>query len=273
MFDYRWCVCDMDGTLLNSKKEVSQENIESLKKLQDAGIEVIIASGRPDDLLKSYIKQLNLNGHIICCNGGLVKNIKTGEILYSKIMNKSDVRKILERCFKDNLDFLVYTAHKIYSNDGNRIGERYRKLNESFDEDSKIPVNFVDDKLMDLIDNMDVLKVLLVCNNRAEVIPLEKHFSKYDSLTVVSSGETLLDIMASNISKGNALKILSEKLNIDLSKVIAFGDNYNDIEMLENVGMPIAMENAVDDVKAVARYVTKSCDESGIAYAIDNIIK
>ena len=82
----------------------------------------------------------------------------------------------------------------------------------------------------------------------------------------------LLDIMASNISKGNALKILSKKLDVDLNKVIAFGDNYNDIDMLQCVGMPIAMENSVGELKLQAKYITKSNDESGIAYAINNFI-
>ncbi|MBP2032181.1 Cof subfamily protein (haloacid dehalogenase superfamily) [Clostridium algifaecis] len=273
MNDYKWCVCDMDGTLLNSEKEISQEDKKALKKLQNDGVEVMIASGRVDTLLKLYIKELSLNGYIICCNGGLIKNIRTGKILYSKIINKDDVRRVLTQCFRDNLSFLVYTVDQVYSNEGNRIGEKYRRLNKTFDKDSKIPINFVDDKLMDSIDGMGVLKILLVCDERAEVIELERNFSKYNGLTVVSSGETLVDIMASNISKGNALEILSKKLNVSLSRVIAFGDNYNDIDMLKIVGMPIAMENAVEDARSAAKYVTKSCDDSGIAYAINNIIK
>ena len=78
--------------------------------------------------------------------------------------------------------------------------------------------------------------------------------------------------MASDISKGNALEILSKKLDVELNEIMVFGDNYNDIEMFKCAGMPIAMENAVDDIKAQAKYITKSNNESGIAYAINNFI-
>lgn len=95
MLKYKWCICDMDGTLLNSKEIISKENESALKKLQQNGVEVIIASGRIDLLMKSFIKQLNLEGNIICCNGGLIKNITTGEIVYSKTIDKNIVKEII----------------------------------------------------------------------------------------------------------------------------------------------------------------------------------
>jgi HAD superfamily hydrolase (TIGR01484 family) len=73
--EIKWCVCDMDGTLLDSKGLISAKNQEALKKLQDKGVEIIIASGRTDLMMKQYINQLNINGHIICCNGAIIKNI------------------------------------------------------------------------------------------------------------------------------------------------------------------------------------------------------
>jgi len=88
----------------------------------------------------------------------------------------------------------------------------------------------------------------------------------------VSSAKGLLDIMAADISKGNALKTLSEKLKVDLDDVIVFGDNYNDMDMFKCAGMPIAMGNSVEDIKLQAKYITKSNNEAGIAFAINNYI-
>lgn len=272
MLEYRYCACDMDGTLLNSKDEISKENETALKKLQKNGTEIIIASGRPDLLLKPYIKQLDLKGYIICCNGSLIKNSRTGEILYSKIIDKNIAREIIEYCMVNNVNFLIYTANSIYSTKENYRGEVYYEFNKSLPEDMKFQIQFIDESIIDKISTMDILKLLLVCDSDDEVSLLNKRFSKIDSLAVVSSLSCFLDIMASNISKGGALKILSQKLNVDLKKFIAFGDNYNDMDMLESVGMPIVMENAVDDVKKIAKYITKSNDDSGIAYAIDNFI-
>lgn len=272
MNNYKLCLCDMDGTLLNSQGVISKENEIALKKLQKAGVEIVIASGRVDLMVKNFIRQLELKGHVISCNGGLIRNISTGEILYSKAMGKNRVGEITKYCIDEGISFLIYTNDMVYSTKDNPIAIRYEKLNKSLSEDLRIPIQYVNNLLSDVIDNKEVLKILLVCNGHEAVESYEKHFSKFEDLTVVSSASGLLDIMASNINKGNALKLLSEKLGVELSEVIAFGDNYNDLEMLKYAGMSIAIKNAVEDVKLVARHVTKSNDESGIAYAIDNFI-
>jgi len=272
MIKYKWCVCDMDGTLLNSDGFISKENVIALKKLKKIGIEVIIASGRVELRVKSFIKQLGLQGPVISCNGSLIRNIETGEVIYLKTMGKNIVKEIITYCIDYNVDFLIYTENMVYYNEGNPNGKKYRDLNKSLSEDLQLPIEYINDKIIENIDDVQVLKILLVCKNYEEVVFLKKYFLKYDNLTVVSSSEVLLDIMASNISKGNALEILSNKLGVDLSKVIVFGDNYNDMEMFKCAGMPIAMGNAVQDIKLQAKYVTKSNDESGIAYAINNYI-
>jgi len=272
MIKYKWCVCDMDGTLLNSNDIISKDNEVELKKLQQLGVSVIIASGRVDFMVKSYIKQLGLKGPIIACNGGLIKNIETGEVIYSKILDKITVKEIINYCINYNVGFLIYTADTIYSSKNNPKYKKYVDLNKALSKDVQIPITYIDNNLIKNISSIDVLKILLVCEDHKDILLLEKYFSKYSTLTIVSSSEGLLDIMASDISKGNALKILSRKLEIDLNDVIVFGDNYNDMEMFQCVGMPIAMGNAVDDIKSQAKYITKTNNESGIAFAINNYI-
>lgn len=271
MTKYKWCVCDMDGTLLNSQGVISEENEAALKKLQDRGLEVIIASGRTDLMVKSFIKQLGLTGSVISSNGGLIRTIRTGEVLYSKLIEKSVVREILIYCEENKVDFLLYTLDMVYGNKGNPLMVKYENRNEELAENMKAPLAYLHH--ISEIDNLDVLKILLVCREQPErIVDLERHFSKNERITAVSSAVGLLDIMASNISKGNALKILAKKMDVDLKHVIAFGDNYNDAEMLKCVGMPIAVENAVEDIKLHAKHITKSNNESGIAYAIHNFI-
>lgn len=271
MTKYKWCVCDMDGTLLSSQGIISEENEAALKKLQEKGLEVIIASGRTDLMVKSYVKQLGLTGPVISSNGGLIRNIETGEIIYSKLIKKSVVEEILNYCGENNIGFLLYTLDRVYGNEGNPLMIKYEKINNNSPENIKVPLEYLHNISED-IDNIDVLKILLVCSEHKRILELEKYFSKNEQITAVSSAIGLLDIMAPNISKGNALKILAEKMDIDLNYVIAFGDNYNDLEMLKSVGMPIAVENAVEDIKLQAKYITKSNNESGIAYAINNFV-
>lgn len=272
MIKYKWCVCDMDGTLLNSKSIITEENQIALKKLEQSGVEVILASGRVGPMMKPFSQQLGLKGHIISCNGGLITNIKSGEILYSNIMNKVIVMEIINYCILHNINFLVYAADLVLSNKNNPLAKKYENFNKILTNDLRFPIKYLDNETINEVNNIDILKVLLICDTTEEIEILESIFSRYDLLSVVSSASGLLDIMAANTSKGNALKFLSDKLKVNLDHVIAFGDNYNDIEMLSCVGMPIAMGNAVDSLKIKSKYVTKSNDESGIAYAINNLI-
>jgi len=262
----------MDGTLLNSEGKISKDNETALKKLQQMGLEVVIATGRVDLMVKSFIKQLELTGHVISCNGGLIRNIETGEILYSKVMEKAAVKEIITYCMGYSIDFMIYTSDMVYSNKGNPRIQKFEDLNKLLSADLQLPIKCADKSVIENINDIKVLKVLLICHNDEETELVQKYFSKYDTLTAVSSARGLLDVMASDTSKGKALKILSEKIGADLSKAIAFGDNYNDIEMLKCVGTPIAMENSVEDVKSCAKYITKSNNESGVAYAINKYI-
>lgn len=272
MINYKLCVCDMDGTLLNSEGKISKNNETALKKLQQMGLEVVIATGRVDLMVKSFIKQLELTGYVISCNGGLIRNIETGEILYSKVMEKTAVKEVIKYCVDNSIDFLVYSSVMVYSSKGNPRAKRFEDLNKCLSEELKLPLCYIDKASSENLNNIDVIKILLICSSDAEIDFLQKHFSKYDSLTAVSSAVKLLDIMASDTTKGNALRILSEITGTDRDSIIAFGDNYNDIEMFQYAGMPIAMGNSVEKIKKLAKHVTKSNDESGIAYAINEYI-
>lgn len=270
--NYKWCVCDMDGTLLNSKGLISAKNEAALKKLQSQGVEIIIASGRTDLMMKQYINQLNIRGLIICCNGAIVKNVENNEIIYSKTLDKEIAYYIIEFFFKNNLNFLVYTDDIVFSNKDNYRARHFEEINESLPVNHRTPIEYFDLASINIIGNREIIKILLVesdDNIRDFVINNLNHFN---NMSVVSSAKGLLDIWASNISKGSAVKILSEMFGVNLEHVIAFGDNYNDIELLETVGMPIAMENAKEQLKSIAKFVTMTNDDDGIAYAIDNYI-
>lgn len=272
MINYKWCVCDMDGTLLNSNDSISVEDEAAIKKLKQSGVEVIIASGRLDLLVKRFMHQLDLHGYVISCNGGLIRNIHTGEIIHSNAMDKSMVKELLLYCFERRIDFLVYTPYVMFSNRDNSRAARYESINQLLIASLRFEVRYLENADMSALEGLDILKVLLIFPTQEQVDAHVNKYSVYDNLYAVSSAPGLVDIMAAGTSKGQAVKILAGLCGVKLSEVIAFGDNYNDIEMLQSVGMPIAMENSVEDLKAVARYVTRSNDESGIAYAINNLI-
>jgi hypothetical protein len=262
----------MDGTLLNSDGIITQENENALKRLKDEGVEILIASGRTDLMLKPFIRQLDLKGDIICCNGGLVKDISSGEVIYGKPVGKEAAAEVIGYCFHNALDFLIYTEDMIYSSRGNPRAARYEKLNAELEPELRAPIEYMDREKAPAVAEEGIFKILISSSAVGAIGTLSEHFSVNEQLSVVSSFSGVLDIMAADISKGAALKALSRRRNVDLDKVIAFGDNYNDLEMFEAVGMPIAVGNAVEEAKSAAKIVTCSNNEAGVARAIRKYI-
>jgi Cof subfamily protein (haloacid dehalogenase superfamily) len=262
----------MDGTLLNSKGLISYKNEVALKKLQNKGVEIVIASGRTDLMMKQYINQLNLKGHIICCNGAIVKNIEKNKVIYSKTLDKETADYIIEFFLKSNFNFLIYTEDIVFSNKDNYRAKHFEDLNESMPVHLRTPIKYFDLDSINIIGNREIIKILLVESDDNIRDSVTNQLKQFSNISVVSSAKGLLDIWAANISKGSAIKVLSERFGVNLENVIAFGDNNNDVELFETVGMPIAMGNAVEQIKSIAKYVTQSNDDDGIAYAIDNFI-
>lgn len=272
MIKYKWCVCDMDGTLLNSQNSISPENERALKELQKEGVKVMVASGRVDLLLKPYLKQLEPEGYVISCNGALIRDTRTMETVYSHTMDGKAASNIVNHCKECGIDYFVYTADFVYSNKNNPRALRYENSNKELSRELQFPIRYLETGTEEELKDLEILKVLLICKDQQQVFSMQTVFSDFSDITAVSSASGLLDIMASHTSKGRALKTLAEQNGVGMEEIIAFGDNYNDMDMLEQAGLPIAMDNSVEELKRIAKYVTKSNDESGIAYAIRHYI-
>ena len=263
---YKLAVFDLDGTLLSSKHRVSSENLEAINLLRQNNIKVIIATGRSNELLKPYIKALNITENVITCNGTVIGHPDNDKMLYEDIVPKSEVRKALEMCLEYDHEFLVYTAKAILTRQtdwDNFLKEKDVKSNDDFNANFKI----IDD-IENIINNYNVNKVLIIERNKDKYIELTKRSNEFTKVSHTQSAQSYLDIGPLNNSKGNAIKILCKELGISLDEVIAFGDQMNDISMIRIVGFGVAMGNAKDKVKESADFVTLSNDENGVAYAI-----
>jgi Cof subfamily protein (haloacid dehalogenase superfamily) len=272
MENYEWCVCDLDGTLLDDNNSIQSDNVQALHKLRDQGVKLAFATGRLDLMTKKYIDQIGIETPIISCNGGLIRDSRTGEVIYSKVMDPKTSISFTEYCLENNIDFVVYTYDMVYGTRNNVRMKHYEKLNSNLYKGFEIPLQYIENGVDPLI-GLDILKILIIVNDPSEVLPLqEKLMEKFPHLSIVSSLNTLIDIMAEGVTKGEALKHLAEKYNINLEKTIAFGDNYNDVTMFKEVGTPIAIGNAEEAVKKEAKYVTLTNNECGVSYAIENFI-
>ncbi len=265
MQDYKWIVCDLDCTLLNSAKEITDENRNAIGLLKKKGKQVIIATGRLDLISNKYVDELGLMTPIIACNGALIKDIHNDKVLYMKCIKPVVASDVLDFCEKNQLDYLVYTPKTIYYSENSKRINFIREYNNNVKKELQVPNYSV--KALDIL-NQDIIKVLITSQDDHILEKLNEGINKEGRLTIVRSEKGLIDIMNSGISKGGALVTLAEHLNMDLKDTVVFGDNYNDISMFKVAGLSIAVANAEEDLKQAADYITLSNDESGVGHAI-----
>ncbi|MBF7017211.1 Cof-type HAD-IIB family hydrolase [Staphylococcus durrellii] len=267
MNNYKLIVMDMDDTLMNHENEVSEETKNYLIRIQEEGYKVVLASGRPTEGMLPTARLLNLDknqSYAISYNGGKTVNVATEEVEVNRPVTKENFDLIVDYCRRN--EFFVLTYHN-----GHIIYEGEHEYMNIESELTGLPMKKVDD-LKSYIQE-DVPKVMgvdYVANIVKALDSLNGYFN--EEIDVTTSKPYFLEFMATGVSKGNAITLLCNKLNIELSQVIAFGDSPNDISMLEIVGRSYAMDNASDRVKAVADKVTLSNANNGIPYALKDIL-
>lgn len=266
---YKLIALDLDGTLKTSENKIAPKTLKALIKCQEMGIKVVLASGRPTPGLRHEAKELRLDefeGYILSFNGAKVHDYKTGEIIYEKALTSVQAKEMVQRARDFKLASMSYLENDLISDQTNDTyvqGEA--KLND-------MPMKQIDD-LVEFID-FPVNKVLLASDPEYVAKVLDEFKGPYeDQLSIYRSAPYYIEIMAQNIDKAASLDCLVKHLGITKEEVMAFGDGFNDLSMIEYAGMGVAMDNAVDGVKAKANRVTLSNNDEGIAYMLSQLIE
>lgn len=249
-------VTDLDGTFVNKNKEVSKINEKAVNILIEKGIEFVVASGRDYTSIKDLTKSITNINYYICLNGA--KIYKENEIIYEKTVDKEICFDILKKATEMNINYSGTAGKDIcYSQLDTEYYKEFnlkeRNLNFISNEDKKNIVTRDFEKMV-FYGDLNYLKTL-----RKYV---EDKYSSF--VNVFVSGERIMDIVNIESNKGNALKIVSKDCGISLDDIIAFGDNENDLAMLEEAGLSIAVENAKDIVKDKIKERTDSNENSGV---------
>lgn len=272
MNNYKLIVTDMDGTVLGGNHKITEENMRALKEADERGVKVVFATGRFHDSAKEHVTFLEEVMPIVSSNGAIIKHPITNEVLYCNSIDKDISLKIVETLDNLDLSYQIYTDNEIlqkYKTEEEKI-KMQDFIKNTFSD--KTEIVFKKDLKKDIKD-LNILKFNVMDFERPLLMKeARKEVEKIEGLEVTSSWNDNVEIMNAGSSKGSAVKFLCELLNIDKEEIIAFGDNYNDISMLEYVGMGVAMGNAEEDVKKIASYITESNTESGVAKAIDDLV-
>lgn len=264
---YKLVVLDCDGTLINSKKEVTDKTVSAIRRITREGVKVMIASARPFYRLKPIIEKLGLNKsdqYSIAFNGGLVTNNTETDILLLEGFDPFEVTDIVSIGAKYNTNMFLYSQNAIYAG---RDNPAYRKKNPD------VNFNVVDLSNIDPT-NFSFFKIAYV-NSPEETKKLKAALPNrlFDNYEVSSSVPQFVEIVKKGITKARALELIESKLGVSSEDIMAFGDQDNDIPMLMHAGCAVAMGNASDEVKAISSFVTGTNDEDGVAQAIDHFFK
>ena len=262
---YKLLVLDLDGTLTNSKKEITRHTKETLIKAQEAGLKVVLASGRPTYGVAPLANELELQkyeGYILAYNGGEIIDWKTRELMYEKQLD-SDLLPYLYRCAKEN-DFAIVTYENAYV------------LTEKPDDEYVLKEALLNVMKIKKVDNFleavkhPITKCLIVGEpSRLALLEKEMYEKLKDRMGVFRSEPYFLELVPKGIDKAQSLSVLLEEIGMTKNEMIAIGDGFNDLSMIQYAGLGIAMENAQDVVKQAADFITLSNEEDGVAYAVE----
>ena len=258
---------DLVGTLTNSKKEFSSRIRETLIRIQEQGIRLVLASGRPTYGIVPLANELRMNefgGFILSYNGGEIINWESKEMMYENVL-PNEVVPVLYECARTNhLSILTYDGAEIVTE--NSLDPYVQK--EAFL--NKMAIRETNDFLNDII--LPVAKCLIV-GDAGKLIPVDSELCirLQGKINVFRSEPYFLELVPQGIDKALSLSVLLENIGMTREEVIAIGDGYNDLSMIKFAGMGVAMGNAQEPVKKAADYITLTNDEDGVAEAIERI--
>lgn len=264
-------VSDMDGTLLNSNLEISKENLDAIKAVREKGIRFCIATGRPEQLLKEYIKPLQMEDPMIMYNGSVIGHPFQEEKLYELKLETDVARDIIEFCEANDVIYMPYTKDKIISKPNYRV-DFFEERNKSLPENLRTV--FEDIRDIEEILNNSINKILIIEQDTDKSNSIMEKLKDYKDLEIATSQKGFIDINPGGASKGKALQVLAKHFGVSMDEIVVFGDQDNDVSMLEIAGASVSMLNSSNNAKAAAKYSTDSNNNSGVAKWIrENILK
>lgn len=260
---------DLDGTLLNSHKEISQKNKDVLAQAKAAGVKIVLCTGRPLAAIEVYLETLDLrdNGdYSITFNGGLVQKNDTGEIIEKALMPLEDVHDLYQLAteLKVPLDIL---------SDGLVLQLPTSLENRSLYSQLNNLLTFEAAELQHLTADKIYNKAVVAIDEDY----LDEQISKipatfYDRYEIIKTRSNLLEFMPKGITKAYGISLLARDLDIKQEEIMTIGDEENDLPMIEYAGLGVAMENAVASVKALADVITATNDNDGVAQAVEKFV-
>ena len=287
---YKLVTVDLDGTLLNSYGEVTENTKEKIKKTQEKGVEIMIASGRPIDSIKTIAEEINSKKYFIAGNGAIIYDIQKEKIIYEKYIPRQKIIEIAKICEENNISYNIYTEKNIITQDLKYNVLYYYKENLKKDA-NKITSIIKVDSILEYVKNEPNIKCLkiTVCDENQTIFKsIVRRLRAIENIDVmdvshmsrkvfkqgtedIEIGYFYTEISSTQVNKWQAIKYLLPILQIKPEEVIGIGDNINDKEMIENAGLGLCMGQSTPVIKEISDEITDSNTEEGVANVLEKI--
>ena len=288
---YKMIAVDLDGTMLNSYGEVTENTKRVIKQTIQKGTDVVIASGRSIDSIKSIAEEVGSSKYMIAGNGAVVYDIKSGKILYEKYIPKAKALNIIKICEQNSIYYNIYTNKSIIADSLRYNVLYYYKENLKKEDSKKTRITLVDNvqKYIEEMKDEKIMKIFICDGTRSVVNSIIKKFSdmtELDFLDISHMSRKIIkhgtievpieyyytEISMKDVDKWYAIEFLINKLGIQKEEVMTIGDNMNDKKMIEEAGLGVTMKGSTPAVKQVADFITEDNNNEGVAKAIEKFI-
>lgn len=262
---YKMIVLDIDGTLTNDEKEITPKTLAALKKAQENGVILVLASGRPVAGLQKLCRELEMEKHhgiLLAYNGGKLLDAQSGAVLYEKAIPVERAKAVLSHLEQFPVSPMVMKENCLYV-----------PKKEGYKADYESSINGLDIVEVGVLSEFlefNPVKILTAAPNEVLLENMEAITEPFqEEFAFAMSAPFYLECNMKGINKAASLDKVCGELGIDASEIIAFGDAQNDISMVEYAGLGVAMGNACEELKAVANEITASNNEDGIALLLE----
>ncbi|AGX45101.1 Cof-type HAD-IIB family hydrolase [Clostridium saccharobutylicum] len=277
---------DMDGTLLNSDHKISKENLEAIKKAQEMGVHFAIATGRIYSDVEPFLKEYGIKCECVVMNGAEYRD-EDGNVLESIDIDKNKAVEIFDMIESNEVSAEIYTNKGLYTIDTKekaliQIAYRVQAFNPgtSFEEAIIIAkqhshftgLNYITDIKKFLNSDIKIGKFVAFYNNEETTIEVKNKLESVKGLAISSTFTKNIEINNVNAQKGLILAKVAQKMGIEKDEVMVIGDSFNDYSMFTEFPVSFAMENAMPEIKKVAKHITDTNDNAGVAKAIYKVL-
>lgn len=283
---YKLIAIDLDGTLLNSYGEITNENKKAIKYAIDNGVQVILASGRDPGTMKKMSLELGINNYLIAGNGASVYDIKLDKNIYESFIEKEKALQIIKLCKENSIFFNIYTNKGIITESINYNVKVFNNENNYKPNNKRTNIEVTTDIYKYINENeLEILKIIICDNSKIifnNIIDKLKKIKNIDVLDVAHMSKKFIkcgteeiqieyfytEVTNKNTNKWDAITFLINRLGIKKDEVICIGDNVNDLKMVENAGVGIVMKDSALEKMKIGNYVTLNNNSNGVEKAI-----